>query len=137
MGIKNHPLYQTWKGMRYRCNYKKNRAYSYYGGSGIKVCPRWNNSFLNFIEDMGERPSDKHSLDRIDSTGDYEPSNCRWATRQEQTDNRRIAYECHKGHPWTEESTIWTHNGKGKTRRCKICFLQKNRKPESEGGVNG
>jgi len=83
-----HPLYKLWCGMRKRCNDPNSQNYPYYGARGIKVCERWNN-FWSFIEDMGERPSKLHSIDRIDTNGNYEPPNCKWSTYDEQAQNRR------------------------------------------------
>ncbi|PWT89275.1 MAG: hypothetical protein C5B54_09170 [Acidobacteria bacterium] len=72
-----------------RCYRTTDAAFADYGGRGIKVCQRWLDSFENFLADMGSRPSMQHSLDRRDGNGDYEPNNCRWATKSEQAQNRR------------------------------------------------
>jgi hypothetical protein len=74
--------------MRGRCNNPRNAAFKYYGGRGIKVCDEWK-SFEQFLADMGPKPNRELSLDRINNNGDYEPSNCRWATKIEQMKNRR------------------------------------------------
>lgn len=83
------PLYDVWSQMRQRCNNPNHKVYRYYGGRGIKVCERWQTSFKNFLSDMGEKPSSKHSLDRKDNDGDYSPDNCRWVLKDVQSWNRR------------------------------------------------
>ena len=81
--------YRVWRAMIDRCHYPSNKAYPRYGGRGIFVCDKWRNSFENFFADMGKRPSDGHSIDRIKNDIGYEPGNCRWATATEQARNRR------------------------------------------------
>jgi len=81
--------YRAWLSMKGRCYNKKVLAYDRYGGRGISVCERWRNSFPNFLADMGPKPSPELSLDRIDNDGNYEPSNCRWATAKQQNNNQR------------------------------------------------
>lgn len=87
-------LYNTLMSMKQRCYNINNKEYNNYGGRGIKICDRWlkpsSEGFMNFMEDMGPRPSSKHSIDRIDPNGNYEPHNCRWATAKEQGQNKRI-----------------------------------------------
>lgn len=83
-----HPLYRMWAGMRQRCMNPTSRSYSDYGGRGIKICERWD-EFWDFVDDMGPRPSQIHSLDRTDVNGNYEPANVKWATSLEQSWNRR------------------------------------------------
>ncbi len=82
--------YRSWTGMISRCEDPNYRAFHRYGGRGITVCRRWRDSFVTFREDMGERPP-KMSLDRIDNNGNYEPGNCRWATRVTQNRNHSTA----------------------------------------------
>jgi hypothetical protein len=81
--------YSVWCGMIGRCEYPKARGYDRYGGRGIKVCKRWRYSYENFLADMGRRPSPLYSIDRKDNDGNYTPSNCRWATKSEQSSNQR------------------------------------------------
>lgn len=80
--------YKAWCDMIQRCTNPNNSAYKRYGGRGIQVCDQWRNSFEVFLEDMNNAPTSEYSLDRINSNGNYQPSNCRWATCQEQNSNR-------------------------------------------------
>lgn len=90
MNLKGAPSrpYRIWTGMKQRCRDPNVSQYPYYGGRGIKVCERWED-FMNFYADMGDPPTATHSIDQIDPDGDYEPSNCRWATPVQQANNRR------------------------------------------------
>ncbi len=87
-GKRYTPAYEIWKTMRQRCLNPRNAHYTYYGGRGISVCDRWLNSFVSFLEDMGERP-EGCSIDRVNNDGNYEKSNCRWATSTQQARNTR------------------------------------------------
>ena len=113
-GHTDHPDYSVWQNMKSRCDNTNNQDYKDYGERGIEVCERWRHSFDNFIADMGSRPSPKHTIDRVDNDGNYEPSNCRWATRLEQSNN-------------TRSCVILNHNGLSLTlsewsRRLKINY---------------
>lgn len=85
------PEYRSWNSMKRRCYDKRNNRYCYYGSLGVTVCERWISSYSNFLKDMGRKPTPKHSIDRINCYGNYEPGNCRWATPLEQRHNRRAA----------------------------------------------
>ncbi len=78
--------YNSWRAMWERCTNQNYRKFNLYGGRGITICERWRD-FVLFLQDMGPKPSRRHSLDRIDGNGNYEPSNCRWATSVEQRRN--------------------------------------------------
>ena len=80
--------YRAWYGMLRRCRKANCVDYPAYGGRGITVCERWN-LFADFLHDMGPKPSGEYSIDRVDTNGNYEPSNCRWATRLQQAHNKR------------------------------------------------
>lgn len=88
-GRSGESIYSIWDSMLQRCENPKRKDYPRYGGRGITVCARWRDSFDAFLADMGDRPSTKHSIDRRDGDGNYEPSNCRWATATEQARNHR------------------------------------------------
>ena len=81
--------HSVWTGMIQRCYNPKNNRYSDYGGRGITVCDSWRRSYTSFLQDMGRRPSAKHSIDRIENNGGYHKDNCHWATSTEQAHNRR------------------------------------------------
>lgn len=87
-----------WSGMKKRCYNESDQAYPNYGGRGIRVYDRWLESFENFLADMGTRPSKRHSLERRNNNGNYEPSNVYWATRRQQNRNKR-------------NNRLITHNG--------------------------
>jgi hypothetical protein len=82
-------MYPIWNGIIARCYNEKSKDYYRYGGRGITMCDEWKDSFLNFYRDMGDRPSNKHSIDRINNKLGYSKDNCRWATYNEQARNRR------------------------------------------------
>lgn len=126
-GMTRTPEYRVWVSMHQRCGNPNNPAWSNYGSRGITVCERWR-SFEHFFSDMGWRPADM-LIDRINNDGNYEPANCRWATRSVSNLNRRprkiksrpsrqskMRLFCKNGHPWKPETTI-----PGRSPRCKIC----------------
>jgi hypothetical protein len=88
-GGKWSPEYRSYQAMLDRCTDPTNNRYAMYTSRGITICARWLESFENFLADMGQKPTPKHSIDRIDNDGNYEPGNCRWATAMQQRHNRR------------------------------------------------
>lgn len=90
-GLSRTKEYTTWASIKHRCYNIKYKEFHLYGGRGIKMSPIWRESFIQFISDMGLKPSDKHSIDRINNDDDYRKENCRWVLPSTQTQNRRCA----------------------------------------------
>jgi hypothetical protein len=111
-GLSNTRIYKIWSGIKDRCLNLNDTAYKHYGGRGIKICNRWLD-FQNFYDDMIETYSDDLTIDRIDFNGDYEPSNCRWATQGEQVNNtRRCKFITYKGETDTVKRICEKYNVK-------------------------
>jgi hypothetical protein len=116
--------YRIWCAMRERCNSPSHIEYHRYGARGIAVCSRWED-FSNFLEDMGPRPSPKHSIDRKNGSLGYEPSNCRWATLSEQQRNKSTSVlltvngETHHALEWAEKLNLSIHTIKLRLRKGK------------------
>lgn len=117
-GKSNTPEYRTWANMIQRCTNEKSRMYYRYGGRGITVCERWR-KFENFLADMGRKPSPMHTIDRIDSDGDYDPDNCRWLPKAEQSSNRSntIRIDGKTIHELAKEAGVKAHTMYQRVRR--------------------
>ena len=89
-GMSKLPEYKVWKGMKKRCYNKNDKRYNHYGERGIVVCEKWKDNFPAFYEDVGPRPSDKHSVGRIDNNGNYEPGNVQWEVVEQQARNHQL-----------------------------------------------
>lgn len=118
--------YMSWKAMIQRCTNPNRKHYEEYGGRGITVCDRWLNSFENFLEDMGKKTSARHSIDREDTNGNYEPDNCKWSTQSEQISNQRIRQDNtsgHKGVSWDKNRGKWhAYLNRNKSSRLNIGY---------------
>lgn len=118
--------YRSWMAMTKRCRSKRGqRHWKYYNGRGIRVCRRWlgKSGFANFLADMGERPRGK-TIDRLDSNGNYEPTNCRWATSFQQQENKRprtLRTHCLRGHELTSANVYVRVNGRRQCLKCMRC----------------
>lgn len=121
-GMSRTPIYETWCKMRKRCADPKSTQYKWYGGKGVSVCEAWE-SFEQFHKDMGDRPVGT-TLDRINVDGNYEPSNCRWATSKEQASNtsRSISYQGKSIQQWSEETGIKYATLAARLRKYKTIF---------------
>ena len=115
-GLWKSSEFSSWMSAKDRCFNPAEQSYKHYGGRGITMCDRWKNSFAAFFEDMGQKPTPNHTLDRIDNDGHYQPGNCRWATHRQQMANRR-------------NSILITH--KGET----LCLAEWSRKLEIHYGT--
>ena len=116
-GLAKTRVYRIWAGMRARCLNPKHPRWQWYGGRGIAVCSRWE-SFEAFYEDMGEPPTEQHSIERQEVNGNYEPGNCIWLPLKEQARNRRLRSlkaTCPNGHP------LPIIHGEPAARKCKVC----------------
>lgn len=101
-GWRRTPEYSVWKSIIQRCTNRNTNCFPRYGGRGILVCERWRNSFVDFVADVGQRPSPGHQIDRINNDGNYEPGNCRWATPQQNRNNRPdVLRVCYRGNIMT------------------------------------
>lgn len=124
--------YKVWKSMKYRCLNHLCAAYPYYGGRGIKVCDRWL-KFENFHADMGDKP-EGHSIERINNDGNYEPSNCKWASTAEQNNNMRRSHRV-TAFGRTQTLTQWSRESQFSPQG--IAYRMKNLGMDAEAAITG
>lgn len=106
-GMSGSTEYHSWAAMKQRCYYQGHQEYENYGGRGIAVCEEWLDSFESFLQDMGHKPSEKHSIDRIDVNGNYCKENCKWSTPKEQAANTRKVLSEMSGISWHKITGKW------------------------------
>jgi hypothetical protein len=104
--MKGTPEYISWSNMKAHCYNPKHKFYHNYGGRGIRICNRWLQSFKNFLADMGNKPGPDYSLDRKNNDSNYEPKNCRWATRKEQMNNMQRQRNMRIKKMWLDSSRV-------------------------------
>lgn len=120
-GHSSTPEYTAWTDMLARCGHGSGAGHKDYAGRGIKVCERWRASFLDFLADMGPRPGRGYSIDREDNDGDYEPGNCRWATRTAQVRNTRVVRQIeYQGRIWVFNDLAEAHGIKPATLNARL-----------------
>ena len=116
-GMARTPEYKVWAGMIERCENPHDHSYKYYGARGIRICKRWRESFLAFLEDAGPRPARGLTIDRIINSLGYRPGNCRWATPKQQRHNQTPRTHCPRGHVLNDDN-VYLLRGQ---RRCRVC----------------
>ena len=126
-GKTDTPEWRAWANMNRRCRTPSATLFHYYGGRGIRVCAEWQRSFQAFFDYMGSRPSRRHSIDRIDVNGHYEPGNVRWATPSVQMRNRRRSTRCRRGHAYTTANTRIRPDGRRACRSC-VRYVEKRKR---------
>jgi hypothetical protein len=138
-GLAGSALYNRWCLMKRRCYKTTSKAYKWYGAKGVKLCDEWHNfeNFYNWAIETGFRPD--LTIDRIDSSGDYEPSNCQWITGSENSRKRVVKRKtvCKNGHKFTPENTRWYLNKQGyKAMHCLDCRLENTRRYNARKKLN-
>ena len=123
------PEYTAWSAMKQRRLCRTHKSYPSYGGRGISICDRWM-QYENFLHDMGRRPSPDHSLERVDNDRGYEPSNCKWATRSEQQQNKSVGIRMNTntsgvtGVSWYSQTSRWEAYHWVKNRKIRLGYFE-------------